>query len=97
MHKDIEKVLSRVYEFYDYGITEEGIRKVIQKQLNRHKDDKKRSLKENFKKKGTLKSTFRSGEINQWKQFYNKNEISFVKENISEILIKSGYEKNNSW
>jgi len=97
MHKDIENVLSKIFEFYGYDITIDEIKKIIIKQELRHKDDKKKSLKENFNKKGNLKSTFRSGKINQWKDFYTKNEISFIKQNIKEILIESGYEENDSW
>ena len=39
----------------------------------------------------------RSGKVKQWKQYFNPNHKIRFLELFNNVLIKLGYEKNNSW
>jgi len=48
-------------------------------------------------KKIPIKGVFREGKSEGWKRYFTKKEIEVFKKMAGDLLIESGYEKDNSW
>ena len=97
MKTDLFSVMKSIFKFYDYKISDEGIKAVILKQSKVHKNDRKRSLKNNLKLTGRSHSTFRKGSIGEWQNEFDQEIIDYFKLHAGEVLIESGYENDLSW
>lgn len=103
MKKDLPSVLRKIYNFYEYQITNEErgqaqeIIKIIDNQKKHHEKDKQNQLNKNLNKKGRLTSTFRKGKTGEWKNIFNKETTDFIKQKAGEMLIKTKYEENFDW
>ena len=97
MSAGISLVLRRIYDFYGYEITDEGIEEVITKQKAKQEIDRTRDLKTNLKQRGRATSTFRKGITGQWRELFDEPLKDFVKARAGQALIKTGYEKDLSW
>jgi hypothetical protein len=97
MHANLADVLKRIYNFYEYDINIDDINSLIVKHRLKHIQDLKGDFKKNLRKKGSYISTYRNGQINTWNQFFDTMHNPYIKKRISGILIKTGYEKDNSW
>lgn len=97
MHNNLETILKKIFDFYEFKIDKNEINSLIFHHMNNHNRDFNDDLKHNLNKKGRRKSTFRKGKKREWELFFKDDEKSILKQYLTDVLIKSGYEKDDSW
>lgn len=95
MRHDIFDVFKRFLIYYEFEFSDEFIRKMINNQ--KRKQIMKSDLSKNIYLPEYLKTTFRSGKIGEWKNLLSKDNKMNLKNLVGDILIKSGYEKDQNW
>lgn len=97
MSENIFCALRKIYDFYGYEITDDGIEEVITKHKVKQESDRKRDLKTNLKQRGRAASTLRKGITGEWRELFDEPLKDFIKEHAGQALIKTGYEKDLGW
>lgn len=95
MKNDLHQVLDKILRFYEIYFDSQTIDQIIEKQIERYKPRK--SLSENLKQAGRQKTTFRRGQIGEWKECFNERHKDILKKEAGDVLILSGYENDLDW
>jgi hypothetical protein len=96
MKGELNTVIERLFDYFEID-NSELLSSVIEKQGKIRLNRGKGSLKDNLAKPGRAITTFRKGEIGEWKTCFDQSHKDVFKEKGSEALIVSGYEKDLNW
>lgn len=92
LRKDVASCFKEVLVHFDINIVDATTEKIIEDVTNKAR--KSRDLKKGIRD-GT--NTFRSGKIGEWRDFFTVEDKSYFKAHANDVLIKCGYESDDSW
>lgn len=95
MKEDLNQVLDKILRFLEIYLDSQTISWIIGKQIKRYKPSE--SLSDSLKQAGRQKSTFRKGQIGEWKECFNERHKDIFKKEAGDVLILSGYENDLDW
>lgn len=95
MKNDLHQVLDKILRFHEIYFDSQTIDRIIEKQIKRHKSRK--SLSGNLKQAGREKSTFRKGQVGEWKECFDERHKDVFKREAGDVLILTGYENDLDW
>lgn len=95
MKNDPHQVLDKILRFHEIYFDSQAIDRIIKNQIERYKPRK--SLLDNLKQVGRQKSTFRKGQIAEWKECFSERHKDIFKKEAGDVLILSGYENDLDW
>lgn len=95
MRADVERVLKEVLAFYGFEASDALVKQILARHDRFYA--RSRSLEANLAAPGRTHSTFRKGQIGEWRECYTDAHRQRFKELAGDVLIAAGYETDNDW
>jgi len=95
MKNDLHQALNKILRFHEIYFDSQAIDRIIERQTKKHKPGA--TLSDGLKQAGRQKSTFRKGQIGEWRECFSEQHKDIFKKKAGSVLILSGYENNLDW
>ena len=95
MRNNPHQALGKILRFHEIHFDSQTINRIIEKQIRRYKP--REFLSDSLKQAGRQKTTFRKGQIGEWKGCFNERHKDIFKKEAGDVLILSGYENDLDW